>query len=166
MTSSPHFPQSNGAAERAVRTAKHILSQDDLLLAILTNRSTLIPELGASPGELAFGRRMRTTLPALPSQLDSPVISDENFRQSNGAFKLRQKLNHDRHRGARPLKPLQPGDPVFMKLDGEDTWTRPGRVRMVHSPRSYKVDADDGGCVRRNRRHLQSQPDTSEDGRG
>ena len=102
----------------------------------------------------------------LPSQLDSPVISNQEFRRRDRAFKQKQKLNHDRHRGARLLKPLKPGDPVAMKLDGEKRWERSGRVRTVHSPRSYIVEADDGGCVRRNRRHLQSRPDTSEAGRG
>ena len=53
-----------------------------------------------------------------------------------------------------------------MKLDGEKRWARPGRVRTVHSPRSYIDEADDSGCVRRNRKHLQSRPDTSEAGRG
>ena len=165
-TSSPHFHQANGAAERAVRTAKHILSQEDPQLALLTYRSTPIPELGASPAELAFGRRIRTTLPILPSQLDSPVISRQEFRRKDREYKSKQKLNHDRHKGAKPLKPLKPGDPVMMKLDGEKRWTRPGRVRMVHSPRSYIVEADDGGCVRRNRKHLQSRPDSPEAGRG
>ena len=156
-TSSPHFHQANGAAERAVRTAKHILSQEDPQLALLTYRSTPIPELGASPAELAFGRRIRTTLPILPSQLDSPVISPQEFRCKDREFKSKQKLNHDRHRGAKPLTPLKPGDPVMMKLDGEKEWTRPGRVQMMHSPRSYIVQADDGGCLRRNRKHLQSR---------
>ena len=40
------------------------------------------------------------------------------------------------------------------------------RVREVLSPRSYSVETDGGGCVRRNRRHLQRVPDTSQSGNG
>ena len=165
-TSSPHFHLANGAAERAVRTAKEILSQEDPLLALLSYRSTPIPELGASPAELAFGRRIRTTLPTIPRQLDSPVIGRADFRQRDKAFKMKQKQYHDRHRGARSLPALKPGDSVMIKLDGEKRWVKPGRVREVLSPRSYSVETDNGGCVRRNRRHLQRVPDTSESGIG
>ena len=58
VTSSPHYPQSNREAERAVKSAKELLKQDDIFLALLTYCSTSVPDLGASPAELAFGRRL------------------------------------------------------------------------------------------------------------
>ena len=93
MTSSPHFLQSNGAAERAVRTAKEVLKQDDVFLALLTYRATPIPELGASPAELAFDSRLRTTLPSLPGTLSTRTISGDDIKERSEALKRRQKQN-------------------------------------------------------------------------
>ena len=72
VTTSPPFPQANGAAEHAVQTAKHILNQDDVFLALLVCRAFPIVELKASPAELVYGRKLRTTLPAPPK---SPFLS-------------------------------------------------------------------------------------------
>ena len=102
VTSSPHFPQSNRGAERAVRTAKEILEQDDVFLALLTYRAIPIPELGASPAELAFNRRLRTTLPSLPGTLSPRTISRHDIQGRNEALKRRQKQNYDRHHRCSP----------------------------------------------------------------
>ena len=67
-TSSPRYPQSNGEAERAVRTIKALLKKaDDPLLAILAYRY--------SPAELLMCRRLRTTVPVVPEQLQ-PKMPD------------------------------------------------------------------------------------------
>ena len=68
VTSSPHYPKSNGAAERAVQTAKNIIKKckennSTLWQALLEQRNTPIKGLDLSPAEMLFNRKTRTLLP-------------------------------------------------------------------------------------------------------
>jgi len=59
VTSSPHYPQSNGLAERAVKTVKKLLKEStDQCLALLSYWTTPLPWCGLSPAELSQGRRL------------------------------------------------------------------------------------------------------------
>ncbi|XP_049517017.1 uncharacterized protein LOC125942820 [Dermacentor silvarum] len=70
VTSSPHFPQSNGEVERMVRTVKDLLHKaDDPYLALLAYRDT--PGVnGVSPAQLLMGRRLQTRVPKASHQLE------------------------------------------------------------------------------------------------
>ena len=56
VTSSPHYPQGNGQAERAVQTTKQLLSSGaDPALSLLSYRTAAMPWCGYSPAELLMG---------------------------------------------------------------------------------------------------------------
>ena len=151
VSSSPHHPQGNGAAERAVQTAKNIIAQKDYELALLTYRATPVTGLGISPAELAFGRKIRTRLPSIRESL---LPRDSEVRQRDAEVKCRQKLDYDRHHGVKTLPPLIPGDTVRIMTDNEKPgWTQPGTVTERCHNRSYIVSTP-SGTFRRNRKHL------------
>ncbi|UYV63268.1 hypothetical protein LAZ67_2003589 [Cordylochernes scorpioides] len=126
FTSSPRFPQSNGMAEAGVKIAKLILKKNqDPSLGLLEYRSTPL-ENGYSPAELLMGRKLRTTLPIAPENLNPKLVDSQTLKRKEG-------------RRRKDMKDMR-------------TW---GIVKQKAStPRSYMVDTP-VGTLRRNRFHLQ-----------
>lgn len=157
VTSSPHHPQGNGHAERAVQTAKRILRQEDPLIALMCYRSTPCTTTGVSPAELLMGRKIRTTLPTLEKNLRPKWPNRKTVEQKDAGEKEKQAFYYNRRHGARPLPPLRPGDAVFTKLDQDKAWVTPAVVSKESvTPRSYLINTPQGAVLRRNRRHLRA----------
>ncbi|XP_034023466.1 uncharacterized protein K02A2.6-like [Thalassophryne amazonica] len=158
-TSSPHHPQGNGHAERAVQTAKKILKQADPVLALMIYRSTPCSSTGFSPAELLMGRKIRTTLPTLEKNLRSWWPSRAAVKEKDDREKAKQAYYYNRRHGARSLPVLQPGDVVRSKLDHEKSWSRSAVVSGESTtPRSLVIKTQQGAELRRNRRHLRPEP--------
>uniref|UniRef100_A0A8C1MGR5 Gypsy retrotransposon integrase-like protein 1 n=1 Tax=Cyprinus carpio TaxID=7962 RepID=A0A8C1MGR5_CYPCA len=154
ITTSPYFPQSNGEAERAVRTAKHILRQEDPFLALLAYRVTPIQATGYSPAQLMLGRQLRTPVPVLEKKLMPEWPDFSKVRETDNMAKANNKLYYDKRHGCRPLPELKPGDPVTVKTDNEKGWNKTATVVCKHTtPRSYIIRTENGD-LRRNRKHL------------
>lgn len=100
--SSPHHPQGNGHAEKAVQTAKKILKQEDPILALMSYRSTPCSTTGYSPAELLMGRRIRTTLPTLEENLTPKWPSRTAVEEKEKKEKAKQAHYFNRCHGARP----------------------------------------------------------------
>jgi len=154
-TSSPRFPQSNGLAERTVRTVKNTIIKckqtgQDINVALLHHRATPGANNLPSPAELLFGRPLRTTLPSCQQQ--------GQLQQTDVFEKLLDRVNimkkdHDNHAGP-TLPPLHVGQKVMIRDTESNTW-KPGAVLQVcKEPRSYMVETPNGSSYRRNRQHL------------
>ncbi|UYV80506.1 K02A2.6-like [Cordylochernes scorpioides] len=129
VTSSPRFPQSNGMAEAGYR-------------------STPL-ENGYSPAELLMGRKLRTTLPIAPENLNPKLVDSQTLKRKEGRRRKDMKSRYDRRCGATDMEELSEGDTVW--ITDMRTW---GIVKQKASaPRSYMVDTP-VGTLRRNRFHL------------
>lgn len=141
ITLSPHHPQGNGHAERAVQTAKRILSQEDPLIALMCYRSTPCSTTGASPAELLMGRKIRTTLPILEKNLRPKWPNRKTVREKDAGEKAKQAFYYNRRHGARPLPPLRPGDAVVVRLDQGKAWETPAVVSKETSKETLTLSA-------------------------
>ncbi|UYV70935.1 K02A2.6-like [Cordylochernes scorpioides] len=149
VTSSPRFPKSNGMAEAGVKIAKLILKKNqDPSLGLLEYRSTPL-ENGYSPAELLMGRKLRTTLPIAPENLNPKLVDSQTLKRKEGRRRKDMKSRYDRRCGATDMEELSEGDTVW--ITDMRTW---GIVKQKAStPRSYMVDTP-VGTLRRNRFHL------------
>ena len=72
-------------------------------------------------------------------------------------IKHRQKQNFDRHSGVQLQ--LHPGDPAFLRLDGQTGWKQPVTVVRECGQHSHILWPDNGGEFQSNRpRHLRLRP--------
>ena len=153
-TSSPHYPQSNGKAENAVKTVKRLFTKcresgQSEYRALLDWRNTPTEGVGTSPAQRFFGRRCKTLLPMTRFQLEPQYSTADDSRALKGQ-KAKQELYYNR--SAKDLTPIPRGAAVRMRLPGQTMWT-PGVCMGQCGPRSYKVRVGDRD-YRRNRRQL------------
>ncbi|CAM1318041.1 Uncharacterised protein r2_g2626 [Pycnogonum litorale] len=111
-TSSPHFRQSNGLAERAVRTATSILRTNDPLAALMNYRATPIQSVDVSPSELLYGRKIKTKLPAPANSLKPRLCNSNQIRMSDKRYKAKYTNTYNSAHNARHLSHLEPGQYV------------------------------------------------------
>ena len=162
ITSSPHYPRSNGFIERQIQIIKRTMrkaasARVDMDLAMLILRSTPIDHHLPSPAEMLNARKMRANLPVkIPNvHPEKSVISDRLFERQ-----LQQKEYHDQ-RANTQLAPLARGQPVRIQHHVTGKWN-PATIETVRpEPRSYDVRTASGGVLRRNRVQIRRSHETS-----
>ena len=156
LTSSLHYAQSNGHAERAVQTVKKLLREaEDPNMALLTYRSTPFPWCGLSPAELLMGRRIRANMPLQKNLLIPDWKYQNHFHKRNQEFMDRQKNDFDCRHRTQSLPVLPDETDVGVTTGNQPI---PGQiVTSTTTPRSYVVSTPSGE-MRRNRSHLNPIP--------
>lgn len=157
-TSSPRFPQSNGLAERSVRTIKSMLTKcTDLAIILLELRNTPIDKGIGSPAQLLMSRRLRSMVPARVSSLLPALTAPDKFYDNREDLLQQTEARYNAR--SRPLTDLSEGDSVRVQMTSDGKWT-PGTVSRVRpEPRSYDVQVG-GRTLRRNRSQINSTGET------
>ena len=101
-----------------------------------------------APAQLAMSRLLRSRIPVTHAALKPVVVLDAHKQLVDRQAKYKQ--HYDKH--AHSLPELNSGD--IIRVRRNQRW-EPGFVEAQHaSPRSYVIRTENGGRLRRNRRHL------------
>jgi transposase InsO family protein len=98
ITSSPHYPQSNGEAEWAVQTVKNLESNKEAwrsIPALLSYRSMPL-KCGFSPSELLMPRKLRTNLLTTRDSLRHAVPDLSLVRRREEQMREQAQQNYNR----------------------------------------------------------------------
>ena len=171
--SSVHYPQSNGRAEAAVRSAKRMirdnvrgdgsLDTDELARALMQHRNTPLRETDKSPAQLVLGRQLRDSIPMYKDFYKPDNHWGATLRErEKDMIKVRdrEKEAYDIH--AKQLPRLRVGTEVALQDPISRAWDKSGTIMEQYPYRQYLVKVDGSGRVtRRNRRHLKYLPPSS-----
>ena len=168
--SSAHYPQSNGRAEVAVRSAKRMirnnvrgdgsLDTDAAAKALMQYRNTPLRDIEKSPAQLALGRQLRDSIPMskeyyLPDSHWATTLREREKAMVKSAEK--DKEFYDLH--AKQLPYLRVGSQVLIQDPISKRWDRSGIVMERYPYRQYLIKVNGSGrMTRRNRRHLKYAP--------
>ena len=172
--SSAYYPQSNGRAEVAVKSAKRLLrtnvgpngslNTDKFLRAILQLRNTPDPDCKVSPAEIIFGRPIRDafTFCNRKETFTNPHVQShwkDAWNLKEMALRKRfVRWSERQNERTRSLRPLNVGDRCFLQNQVGShprRWDRSGLIVEVLPYNKYLVKVDGSGrLTSRNRRYL------------
>ena len=153
-TSSSHYPQSNGLAESMVKVSKNLIEKairqelpwNQLLLDY---RCTPISSEIPSPAEILFGRKLRSSISILPSQVMNDRISKQRelIAKKEGKFYTNVKDFQDRIKAL----PFEAGQNVWLQNSDSRKYEEAVIREKCREPNSYMVQIPATvQCFRRN----------------
>ena len=153
-TSSPHYPQSNGLAESMVKVSKNLIEKAVLQdlpwnRFLLDYRCTPISSEIPSPAEILFGRKLRSSISVLPSQVMNDRICKQRelIAKKEGKFYTNTKDFQDRIKAF----PFEAGQNVWLQNSDSRKCEEAVIREKCREPNSYMVEIPaTGQCFRRN----------------
>ncbi|GFR62604.1 transposon Ty3-G Gag-Pol polyprotein [Elysia marginata] len=145
----PLWPEANGEAEKFVRTVNKFIHacesensswKEELLNFLHQFRSIPHSSTGVSPHEALTGRKMKTSLPQIHTEMDSSSSTSSKLAMKDFASKAKQKEFADRTRTTQPHS-LTVGDTVLLRQKKTNKLTPP------YIPKPYKVADVKGSMI-------------------
>ena len=167
ITSSAMYPQANGRAELAVKTAKRLIHEntaadgsldtDKASQALLQYRNTPLQHLGLSPAQILYHRSLRDGIPVHNKSLKPNKMWVIAASQRERAFAKRNADMVSRYNvSTRELPVLQVGEDVLIQETSlnHKRWVRYGTI-VSRLGRKYTVRVHGSGkVITRNRKFL------------
>ena len=155
---SAYHPQSNGLAEAAVKSAKHLLikcsqENEDFDLALATWRNTPRAD-GYSPAQLFFGRRQRQpSLPTLPHHHND--INPDAAHAARNKTRFETIARREPH--ATELPQLNNGDLVRVQNPHTKLWDSTATIAQRRPDGLSYIISQNGKLFLRNRKFLKPE---------
>ena len=134
--SSAYYPQSNGRAEAAVKTAKRILmdntgpggslNTDKVSVALLQYHNTPLRDIDLSPAQLATGRQLRDGIPTVTEHYKISQNWPRRLRQREVKLAEAHKEVVRKRGEHRTLQPISTGKRVWVQNQMSLKWDRSG----------------------------------------
>lgn len=159
-TSSPHYHQSNGIAEEAVKEAKKMIrpnlspkgiNNQGLTAALLGYHNTPKRNQTLTPSQKVFGKYIKDTLPSTQEHMN----------------KLWDRANTDQEKAARKNTDTQPryrwenfkiGDRVYIQSPNTKEWDLTGTIiQQGNNIHEWLVKTDANAIYRRNHHYLRAE---------
>ena len=146
ITSSPHYPQSNGLAEKYVQIVKNLFYKakeegTDLYKSLMIYRNTPLSHKLQSPMQILQSQTARTQLPMSSAAKIQQGLGSEQLRVSN---KNEHLPTHDFHIG----------QSVMYLNPVNNRWYPATITSLCQEPQSYKIKTNDGTIYRKTQNHL------------
>ena len=163
--STPHYPQSNGHAEAAVKAMKHLVAKtaehgsldcDEFSSGLIEWVNT--PKAhGLSPAEILYGAPLRSIVPAKLKYFKEDW--QNKFDKWDAALSdLQVAAETEYNKRAKHLNPLKIGQHVRIQDHITKKWLRSGLIIGVGRNRDYHIKLPSGRVCWRNRRFIRPLP--------
>ena len=146
ITSSPHYPQSNGLDEKYVQIVKNLFHKakeegQDLYKCLMTYRKTPLSSTLQSPMQILSKRATRSTLPLSNAAKCQMGLHSDHLR-------VNQKNQH------LPTHDLCLDQAVMYQDATTKKWYPAKITNLCDEPRSYIISTEDGTQYRKTQKHL------------